>query len=134
MEKYAFFEKSKKNRYMNDTVWRVATWSKRKYCTGNSFQTGLYEYLIQKRLLSHCNDTESSIQERKIVAEIVPSGWLNQKYPERWIGRNGPRFPNLNPSNFLWRHLKQPADKFGKRTGRVVASSAQRLWSFFKVR
>jgi hypothetical protein len=24
------------------------------------------------------------------VAEIDPSGWLNEKYPERWIGRNGP--------------------------------------------
>jgi hypothetical protein len=43
---------------------RVATRSKRKYCTGNSFQTGLY--LNQKRFLPRCNGCEtqkSSIQE-----------------------------------------------------------------------
>jgi hypothetical protein len=53
-------------------VGRVATRSKRKYCTGttgNNIQTGLY--LSQKCLLPRYNGCEkqgSSIQERKIVA------------------------------------------------------------------
>jgi hypothetical protein len=39
--------------------------------------------------------------------------WLDQNFPEKWIGRNGPvlcpsRSPDLNPCEFfLWGHMKQ---------------------------
>jgi Helix-turn-helix domain (DUF4817) len=44
---------------------------------------------------------------------IAVRNYLNQQYPDRWIGRGGPhqwpaRSPDLNPLDFyLWGHLKQ---------------------------
>lgn len=62
--------------------------------------------------------------------------YLNEIYPNRWIGRGGPvswpaRSPDLNPLDyFLWGHLKtlvyeDPVPNQQELLGRVLAASAQ---------
>jgi hypothetical protein len=62
--------------------------------------------------------------------------WLDQNFPERWIGRNGPvlwppRYPDLNRCDFfLWGHMKQlvyatPVDTIEELRNRIEDVAAE---------
>lgn len=117
-------------------VWCAVTSTKiiGPYFFDGSVNADSYLMMLKEFLWPQVKYKRMYFQQDGAPAHYASSvrSWLNEKFPNRWIGRRGPiewpaRSPDLSPCDFfLWGYLK---DKVYQEKSATIAQLRQRIYT-----